>query len=71
MLDLKHTFNFSRATLITPIHCKTSRRLLKPAIISQSKHIKQRAGFYQIPPYLTDIILRENDIKDDSNVHNI
>ena len=63
MLYFKHTFNFSKATLIKPIHCKKSRRLLVSAVISQSKHVKQRAGFYPISLYLADIILRENNIE--------
>ena len=61
MLDLKHIFNFSQASLIKSINCKNSRRQLESAVISRSKHIKQRLGFYQISPYLADIILRENN----------
>ena len=41
MLELKQTFNFSRATLIKPIHCKKSRRLLESAVISKTNHIKK------------------------------
>ena len=36
MLELKHPFDFSQATLIKPIHSKTSRRLLEFAIISKT-----------------------------------
>ena len=63
MLDFKHTFNFPQATLIKPIYCKNSSRLLESAVISQSKDIKQWATFYQISPNQTDIILRENNIE--------
>ena len=63
MLDLKHTFDFSQVTLIKPIDCKKSRRLFESAAISKTKHIKQRPGFYQISPYLADIILHENKIE--------
>ena len=38
MLELKHTFDFSQATLIRPIHYKTSRRLLESAVISKTNH---------------------------------
>ena len=63
MLDLKHTFIFSLATLIKPIHRKKSRRLLESAVFFKTKHIKQHPGFFQFSPYLADIILHENDIK--------
>ena len=56
MLELKLTFNFSQATLLKPIHCKKSCRLLESAVISKTKHIIQRTGFYQIPLYLEKII---------------
>ena len=59
MLDLKHTFNFSQATLVKPIHCIQQ----ESAVNSQCNHIKQRPGFYQISSYLADIILQENYIK--------
>ena len=62
MLDLKHTFNFSQATLIKPIHCKKICRLLESTVFSKIKHIKQRPRFFQILPYL-DIILHENNLK--------
>ena len=52
MLDVKHTFNFSHATLIKPMHCKKL----------SSKHIKQ-AGTYHISPNLADIILGNNNIE--------
>ena len=40
------------------------RLLLESAIITHSKHIiKQCPGFYQISPYLADIILCENNIE--------
>ena len=39
MLDFKHTFNFSQATLIKPIQCKNFRQLLESSVISLSKHI--------------------------------
>ena len=42
MLELKHTFDFSQATRIKPIHCKTSPRLQKSAVTSKTNHIKQR-----------------------------
>ena len=29
MLEFQHTFNFSQATLIKPIHCKNSQRVLE------------------------------------------
>ena len=38
-------------------------RLLESAVISKSKHIKKRSGFYLISTYLADIISRENDIE--------
>ena len=63
MIDLKHTFNFSQATLIKLIHCKKFRRLLKYVAISKTNYIKQCPGFYQISPYLAHIILHENNIK--------
>ena len=62
MLELKHTFIFSQATLIKPIHYKKSQRLLESAVISKINHIKQRPGFPQISPYLLNIILNENKI---------
>ena len=36
---------------------------VESAFISKSKHIKHRAGFYEISSYLADIILREDDIE--------
>ena len=63
MLKLKHTFNFSQVTLIKPIQCKKSRRLLESAVISKTSHKKQRPSFYQISPYQVNIILNENKIK--------
>ena len=45
MLELKNTFDFSQGTLIKPIHCKTSRRLLEFAVISKTNHIKNVQGF--------------------------
>ena len=63
MVELKHTFNFSKATLIKPIHWKTPWRLLESAVISKTNHIKQRPGFYQISSFLANIILNENKIK--------
>ena len=63
MLELKQTFNFSQATLITPIHCKKKPcRLLESAIISKTNDKKQRRGFYQISPN-ADIMLRVNNIR--------
>ena len=59
----KHTFNFSQVTEIKPIHCKKSHKLIESAVISISNHIPQRPGFYQISPYLANIILHENNIK--------
>ena len=63
MLNLKHNFNFSQATLIKPIHGKNSHRLLEFAVISMSNHIPQRIECHQISPYLANIILYENDMK--------
>ena len=48
MLDPKHTFNFSQATIIKPIHCK------KSAVIFVRNHIS---------PYLANIIQHEHNIK--------
>ena len=62
-LELKYTFNFSQATLIKPIHCKKSQRLLESAVISETNHIKQCSGFYQILPYLANIILKKKKKK--------
>ena len=66
ILEHEHTINFSRATLIKLIHYKTSRRLLETAGISKTNHIRLRPGFYQISPYLANIILHENNIKIES-----
>ena len=63
MLDLKDTFNFSQAALMKPLHCKNSHWLPESAFISQFNPFKQQSGFYQISPYLADIILRENNTK--------
>ena len=63
MLELKHAFNFSQATLIKPIHFKKSQRLLESVVISKTNYIKEHLGFYQISPYLANIILNENRIK--------
>ena len=63
MLDLKHTFNLSQATLIKTMHCIKSRRLLEEvSAISIINLIAQRLGFYQISPYLANIIQHENNI---------
>ena len=62
MLDLKHTFNFSQAIQIKPIHCKMSRNLLESAVISKSNYIPQIPGFNQILSYLANIIPHENNI---------
>ena len=69
MLELKHIFDFSQVTLIKPIHCKTSWKLLESAVISKTNHIKQRPGFYQLSPHLENIILYENKIKTDMFVY--
>ena len=45
------------------IHGKNSRRLLESSVISQSKHLKQRGGFYQISANVADIILHDNNIR--------
>ena len=50
-------------TLIKPVYFERFCRLLKSAVISKFKHIKQRPGFFQISPYLLEIILRENKIE--------
>ena len=63
MLEIKHTFNFSQATLNKPIHCKKSHKLLESAIIFKTNHMRQRPEFYQISTYLANIILHENNIK--------
>ena len=63
MLELKHTFNFSQATLIKPINCKKSRTLLESVVISKTNHIKWHPGFNQMSPYMMNIILNENKIK--------
>ena len=62
MLDIKHTFNISQATLLKPIYCEKSRRLLESAVIFKTNHIKQRKGFFQISSYLADM-LHENNIR--------
>ena len=65
MSVFKHTFSFSQANLIKPIHYKKkkqkkkktkkqNRRLLDSAIISKTNHIKQRPSLYQISPYQTE-----------------
>ena len=38
MLVLKHIFDFSQTTQIKPIHCKTPRRLLESAVISNKTY---------------------------------
>ena len=38
MLELKHTLGFSQATVIKPILCKTSRRILESAVISKKTY---------------------------------
>ena len=58
--ELKHIFNFSEATLIKPIPCKKSRWLLESAVISKANYIWQHPGFYQILPYLANIINHES-----------
>ena len=63
MLELKHTFSFSQTSLIKPIHCKKSHRLLEFEVISKTNHRRQRQGFYQMSPYLVNTILHENNIK--------
>ena len=45
MLELKHTFKFPQATLIKPIHCKKSQRLLESVVISKTNHIKNVQAF--------------------------
>ena len=60
MLDLNNIFNFFQATLIKPIHCKKSCRLLESAVISKTNLRRHRRGFCQISPYLVDIIRNEN-----------
>ena len=42
---------------------KISRRQLESVVISKTNNIKQRPGFYQILPYLENIILNKNIIK--------
>ena len=67
MLDFKHTFNFSQATLIKPILCRNSCHLFESTIILHSNHtIKQHLGFFHISPCLTNIILQENNNKIDN-----
>ena len=63
ILDLKQTFNFPQATQIKPINCKISPRLLQSAAISKTKYIQQRPRFNQIPSFLADIMLHENNIE--------
>ena len=60
-----HIQIFSQGTLIKPKHCKKSRRLLESAIISKTNYIKQRPGFYQISPFLANIILNKIKIEND------
>ena len=52
MIDLKQNFNFSLATLIKPFFSQKLRRLLKYSVISKTKRIKQRPGFFQISSYI-------------------
>ena len=54
-LHLKNRFSFSQDTLIKSIHCKKFCRFSH----SKTNHIKQYPRFYQISPYLADI-LHEN-----------
>ena len=54
---------FFQAILIEPIHCKKSQRLLESVVISRTNHIWQCPGFYQILPYLANIILNKNRIE--------
>ena len=54
---------FSQVTLIQPIDCKIFCRLLESAVISKTNHIRQHPGFYQVSPYLANIILLENNMK--------
>ena len=49
ILDLKHTFNLSQSTLIKPIHCKKSCRLVES---SKTNHIKQLPGSTRFHPIL-------------------
>ena len=54
---------FSQTTLIKPIHCKKSRRLIESTIISKTNHIKQHPGFYHTSLNLANILQHENNIK--------
>ena len=51
MLEFKHTFNFSQATLIKLIH----NRLLESEVISKTNDIGQRPEIYPISPFLANI----------------
>ncbi len=56
-------YESSQATLIKLIQSKIFPRLLETEVISKSKNIEQWSGFYQISPFLADIILCENNIE--------
>ena len=49
---------------------KKSHGLLESAVISKTNHIKQLHGFYQISPYLADVILHENNIRIENGYKN-
>ena len=70
-LELKYTYKFSQATLTMPIHSKKSQRQLEFAVISKTNNIKIRPGFYQISPYLANIVKNENKIKIENGLKKI
>ena len=43
ILDLKHTFNFSQATLIKPIHCKKVQQIIRISSHFQNKQHKTKS----------------------------
>ena len=58
-------FNSPAGSEVNIQHLYVAKKYLKLlwSAVNSKKHIKQRPGFYQISPYLADIILNENYIK--------
>ena len=58
MIDTGHVFDLEGAKMLKYAHNKRRRKMLEAAIISNSRIIEQRAGFFTISEHLAKAMIR-------------
>ena len=57
-----HAIDLKGAKIICNVTDLTKRRIIEAAAIDRATTMKQRPGFYNISPYISEMILKENKV---------